>query len=806
MPLYDPQGRPIVLPRPRQKTTVGSGVRMLSGVMGWDEPTDLAYGKQRHETLRKMVQTDAYISEVLRSNALPLLARAVWKVQPGLQPSPSETKTREHIRAQLASDLVRANLLGEETKAYGRDYRMATSFKQFLNEALSMLQHGFSLFHKEDRVVRGKRVIKRLLWLEPHTVIKWLVSKDDSIEGVERQYIYADGSTSNTEVLPASELLLFVWDIRGTRLEGVPLIRSMYGPWKRKEFLHRCKMIAFQRAGVGIPYSTRDATQDADDSAEIQTKLDAFLASVINQSLEGGYINMPNPTSTFGFLQQNASDLQKFDGAVADENLSIAHAGGTKAGMLGELPGGARAVGDTQQTLAYILTEAVGIFLAEQINRGVCNLRGVVEQLYDWNYAEDVSCPVLSVTKVDPNETTRNLTLLKDLTSAGVIKPRPQVEQQVYDMIGFDLPDEVFVDVPDQPSPMLPGQSPSPPGQDPDRPQDEKEAPVREAKEEVRAGIARSLATLPLVPSASPSSSPEWRQTTSFEKVCVDLGGMSRAMEQSEGQAASAVGRVWSRMIEDVVSRTRAGKISRGTLGGLRRSRPKGDGTLRDEMRKTLRMIVDHGRASMQRDLALQDKAVQDIRAGRLKPSDLRLAVRPNPNRARIGGLGWVLNILLDDVKEEVNVVASLIVDSLWARLTTEAAKWVTQNPSLTVQEVETGLTAHLNELSTTWASDAASQAAHSAFAQGRDVETKLAAGRGKVNYAIRTEVLDGATCDECRKLDFTVSEKEYEIGSDEYERDMPPAHCKGGERCRGSYLAVVDDLAKLVVNEEGVS
>lgn len=51
--------------------------------------------------------------------------------------------------------------------------------------------------------------------------------------------------------------------------------------------------------------------------------------------------------------------------------------------------------------------------------------------------------------------------------------------------------------------------------------------------------------------------------------------------------------------------------------------------------------------------------------------------------------------------------------------------------------------------------------------------------------FAMRSEQLDKATCDQCSRLHGEI----VQVGSTEFYELMPPAHCFGGGRCRGMYV-----------------
>lgn len=130
---------------------------------------------------------------------------------------------------------------------------------------------------------------------------------------------------------------------------------------------------------------------------------------------------------------------------------------------------------------------------------------------------------------------------------------------------------------------------------------------------------------------------------------------------------------------------------------------------------------------------------------------------------------------------------ATIDVDSLFARLEGEIVAFLERayGRGLTDDQVAAELDAFLGQLSDKPINELARQSTGKAFNLGRNVE--LQRQEERVAFVIRTEILDGNTCDPCAALDGT----RYDVGSAEYFDNMPPAKCAGADRCRGFYVPV---------------
>jgi len=821
---------------PPQKLIVSSGAEMIGGQFDFEDATELRSYDSRHEKYREMAQRDAYISESLRSNKLPLIGRATWIIEPGVEPSGVSAETPEELRSAEIRDFIAANLFSDENDNYGRKFWMQTSWSQFLREVLMFLDHGFSVFHKEWASIDNKWVLKRLVWLEPKTIYRWNCAVDGSLLSITRRYRREDGTYEGNEEIPAEELSLFVWDITGTRLEGVPLIRAMYGPWKRKEFLLRCKMIAAQRGAVGIPWATYD---EGENGSEDPSMIEEALQSSLGQGLEHSYITSGNKTLKLGYLQQDPKHLDAFDGMAEDENLSIGHAGGIKAQMLGEQPNGSRSVGEVQQKLQFILTEAIAKEIAEQLLRGISNIPGIISELVDRNFGDVARYPYIKVTGVDPDESTKNLDFVIRGTPAGLVPKHPSVKREFMRRCGFDLPDEAFEEDTTEEDPIIPqgavvGQDDPPPDGDP--PNEEglnpqalpkgiggggapgKTLPLRRSSASSVESLARrltfrmTLQEMLLFPSSnvtkdSARSSGFGRQPTEFEATFIALGVVSGAVTNGASRIASVLKKSRRVMIDDILARGRAGKITKSTLGGLRRSVPKKKTELMRRLREQLNATAFAGKQHASEELARQIEYFKD--RGHVQQLTIRLEgddsglpgdigdgvippglpLKPVAKAKKVLIADAVIQDLIEELAEESRVISEINIDALWSRMLDAS---IIEYQRLTTsglegEELWTQLEGFLDDLSTKPLDAVGRKMSTVSYNQGRDIAIQQAAAKGDAAYAVRSELMDTSTCSVCATLDGTI----VEIGSSAYDALMPPARCLGGDQCRGFYVVI---------------
>ena len=140
---------------------------------------------------------------------------------------------------------------------------------------------------------------------------------------------------------------------------------------------------------------------------------------------------------------------------------------------------------------------------------------------------------------------------------------------------------------------------------------------------------------------------------------------------------------------------------------------------------------------------------------------------------------------------EQAEVLASMDVGVMWDRLKGEFLGEYArlQRQGLGDAEFDRALDGFMGNLSTKPVEDLARKSSSVAYNQGRSAEIVSQ----QVEYVVRSEVLDSATCEACAQLDSEV----IAVNSPDYQRLMPPAECFGGDRCRGFYIPVTEEFLR---------
>jgi len=172
---------------------------------------------ERADEFDKMRRGDAKVSMLISAVQNPIRS-ASWEWQPGDDDKDSRRQ---------------ADLLEE---IFFR--QMATSWKQFLTEALSCIIYGHAIFEKTHKVVENHpefgtfNSIACLGWRSPRTIERFNVDpKTGALTGIEQ---LAFGDLERAVTMDAKFLNVITLNQEGDNYEGIAMLRPSYGAWKRK--------------------------------------------------------------------------------------------------------------------------------------------------------------------------------------------------------------------------------------------------------------------------------------------------------------------------------------------------------------------------------------------------------------------------------------------------------------------------------------------------------------------------------------------------------------------------------------------
>jgi hypothetical protein len=251
-----------------------TGIRSLSGVLSnvGEHVPELRSGT-KYQTYDKMRRSDGQVFAALMAMKLPILS-ATWTV----------SCEDEAVRA-----FVEENLFGR------------INWRQFLRQAMTFLDFGFSVFEKVFEIEDGSVFLKKLAMRLPSTIYRWEIDDHDEWTGIVQRAFKA-GRYQDIQI-PRYKLVLFNLGQEGNNFEGRSILRAAYKHWYIKDELEKIGAIAADRHGVGVPID--ELSEDQDKGTTI-TEDDYKSAEEILKNLKAGaksYIVAP-PGHRFRVLDQ----------------------------------------------------------------------------------------------------------------------------------------------------------------------------------------------------------------------------------------------------------------------------------------------------------------------------------------------------------------------------------------------------------------------------------------------------------------------------------------------------------------------
>jgi hypothetical protein len=798
--LIDAYGHPVR--RSEVGVKPGSGVEILSGVFDYEHNQRLR-GTKRWTTLDDM-EADPEIKAGLLQVTLPIL-NADWSFKPA-------TQEPRDIEIAHFCDAV---ILGKSNDDYGPEVWTRIPFRQRLFEELDFLRVGYSLFAEENPWTRvGDKVFpRRITWIEPETMqfsLPWEIDAVDDIVSITRTYRRADNTPASMETIPASRLRLYGWEFKGARYEGRAFLRSQFGAWFRKDLLQRAAIAWAQKVGAPPPVGFYPASYESQQ--DVLADFKTFIKSLRGTDWVNAYGVFPRgqdgETVEIKYAGSEANVERGFQSLIEGQNSEIARPAFRQSQQLGSKGSGgsgSRAVGQVQQAVEHVVTEAVAKTLITFEMQGAANLLGRVPELVARNFAGVTRCPELTVSGIKPDEQDLQAEKMRDGATAGFVPITPETRKAYCELIGLKLPDDAYADP--EPPPQLapftgkPGTDPNaadgggdapvddggapgggtdpsmpdpakPPARQPAKPAGQSSKPPIPPKQAAKAGMKPDPA-MPGDGGRGAKPRGKFRAPTAFEERFVNLAQIDRETMAFEHRYYAVASSVLRKMEADVVDRTRSGDINAGNYMTLWKGDTGPDVKYRDDLQVAIEGVLRKAGAY----------GAEQVREEMAKQLGHRIGAAATPR------------VTFSSTIYETR--AAIDVGSLVGRLESEIIGEYDRlfRQGLPPGEAALEMQKFLDSLSDRPIGDLARGSTTVAFNTGRATETT--AMSDQIAYVVRTEILDGNTCDMCQSLDYSVSGVEYEVDSDLYYEDMPPAKCDGRDRCRGFYLVVASDNTK---------
>lgn len=215
-----------------EKPLGASGTDVIGKVHNADDHIEALQGYQAAQFYDRMRRSDTQVRKVLGAINNPIRS-AHWKIE-AASTDEADVKSARLIEQILFHDI---------------------KFSKFLNEVLTMVPHGYSMFevvhqNKVDDEIGSYTGLAQLGFRKQTTITEW---RHDEITGE----LLSVEQTSNSDIkvnaeIPAKFLLIFYSEQEGDNI-GFPLCRALYGPYKRKLLATELQYIGIERFAIPTP-------------------------------------------------------------------------------------------------------------------------------------------------------------------------------------------------------------------------------------------------------------------------------------------------------------------------------------------------------------------------------------------------------------------------------------------------------------------------------------------------------------------------------------------------------------------------
>lgn len=389
-----------------------SGTIIFNGFIVKEEYNQDLVGKKGLDLYDQMRKSDATVRAALNIVKLPIMS-ASWRVQ----------SSSDDAKDQTIADFVAYNLFE------------LWPFEDFLRQALTMLEFGFSVFEIVWDVIdfEGKQYlgIQQLANRKQSTIWQWAL--DDGTFGV-KQFV-PGGVDGGFKQIPGDKILVFSNEREGENYAGVSILRSAYKHWYFKDALYKIDGIAAERNGVGLPIVYVPPDAKAADIAMVEELARNTRAN------EQGFIRVPEGF-VFEFADFKTKQNKDLSPMINHHDRQIMKTVLAQFLELGSADAsGSYNLSEDQSRLFIQSIQWVAKYFAEVINQDL------IPKLVDLNFGPTDNYPELEFEKIGDDNLAELATNLPLLAGAGFITATPEDEEHIRKIAGLpDIPDSAMND------------------------------------------------------------------------------------------------------------------------------------------------------------------------------------------------------------------------------------------------------------------------------------------------------------------------------------------------------------------------
>lgn len=394
-----------------------SGTKNFAGILT-DEYLPALSFYNAPTVFNQMRRGDATIAALLAAYKMPLRA-AKWYIQP-VDESPDSL--------QMA-DFLHDNLWGFGTQ----------TFDDFLREALTFLDFGFSWFEKvfdymDDDPWKDKIGWSKFAFRYQVTRFRYNTKLVIGPRGTKHRELVTVAQFAPPDYqivdIPVEKLFLLSHLKEGDNYDGISLLRAAYKHWYIKDKLYALQAIGLERSAVGVPY------------AKYLQHVDVATINTITQMLENLRVDDQASIQFDGSEVEIGYLINKFAADALHQAIEHHDTEIMKSGLAQFVNLGTRSTGATG---SYALSQDQSQMFLDALN-GEANYFGsafhlqCTQQLMEWNFnnVRRIMIPRLSHGDIGERSSVKLAQALNAFAQYGFVTPDPHTENVIREFL--DLP------------------------------------------------------------------------------------------------------------------------------------------------------------------------------------------------------------------------------------------------------------------------------------------------------------------------------------------------------------------------------
>jgi phage gp29-like protein len=377
-----------------------SGTQISAQVYELDYLSELN-GVESHNIYNRMRRSDQQVRKVLTAITAPIKS-ATWSI-------PAISEEEQDIKAAALMERILFHDLDYDHK---------------LGEILTFLAHGFSIFEVVHQNYQSSEFgaytgLANLAFRNQATITEWKVDKKTSrLLEVHQE----NAGDAEIDVWLKTDTLLIFFNEREGDDNGFPLLRPLYGPYKRKLMIETLKMIGIERSAIPTP--TLKVPQDIKVTDEEYKQATTLLSQFT--SAENSYLTYPEGWE-LDLHQNSGFDPMKLEDSIKREDEK----------MVGAILATFLELGTGGNSGAYALGENLERFFAQVIAsfaKAIANTINtkLIPNLMKLNYGDTIeNYPKITFTGITDKVGEEFMRTVTGYTNAGVVSVDEPLEDYI---------------------------------------------------------------------------------------------------------------------------------------------------------------------------------------------------------------------------------------------------------------------------------------------------------------------------------------------------------------------------------------